>query len=179
VNDHYEWLDSSVVSNSILSQRLKNRVLQFSFDTQLILIMSKFWYALLHLNYRREDVKNNVTDYLIVPMNLCVYEVGFKLIMKALPDQMSASEEYLVYKDSNYKRKYVQFERFRFDICALIARLIEQDGITVDYYEFILRQVYRAVTFSPSSQRDIVMVKNFPDVQKVEIDYYFNESTLN
>ena len=47
-------------------------------------MMSKLWYAFLHLNYSVEDIKNHLGDSLLVPLNIDVYSICFKLLIKAL-----------------------------------------------------------------------------------------------
>lgn len=84
VNDHYEWLETSIKSDSIENQRLKKKIHEFSQHDLLLTMMSKLWYAFLHLGYEKEDIKNHVGHSLLVPLNIDVYSVCFKLLIKAL-----------------------------------------------------------------------------------------------
>ena len=49
-----------------------------------MLVLNKVWYALLHLNYDREDIKQNVEQLLLTPLKVDVYNVSFRLIIKVL-----------------------------------------------------------------------------------------------
>ena len=124
--------------------------------------MSKLWHALLHLNFTREDIKKNLNDILLVPLNIGVYSIGFKLLIKALSPALFSNEKCVVYNDSNYKRKYVLFDRFKFDVCSLIAKHIDNESIYVDSFEIILRYVYKSITFFRTP--DQVMIRKFKDV---------------
>ena len=126
-------------------------------------MISKFWYAFLHLGYEKEDIKNHAGHCLLVPLNIDVYKVCFKLMIKALQPSMFSSEKYVVYNDTNYKRKYVLFDRFKFDLCSLISRHIEQGTISAQLFEIVLRQVYKSITFFP--EKDKLMIRRFNDVQ--------------
>ena len=167
VNDHYEWLETSILSSSIENQRLKQKILDYSRQSELGTIMSKLWYALLHLNYGRENIKENISDCLIIPMNLGVYTVGFKLIIKAMGPALFTSERYAVYTDSNYKRKYAQYDRFKFDVCSLISAHVDQASLDVDKFEIVLREIFKAITFHQT--RDQVLIKRFSDVKQIDL----------
>lgn len=129
VNDHYEWLETSIISDSIENQRLKQKIHDFSQHELLLTMTSKLWYAFLHLGYAVEDIKNHLNNSLLVPLNIDVYSVCFKLLIKALQPAMFSSEKYVVYNDPNFKKKYVLFDRFKFDLCSLISDHIESDSV--------------------------------------------------
>jgi len=63
---------------------------------------------------------------------------------------MFSNDKFTVYNDTNYKKKYVFFIRFKFDLCSLVAEHIENEAIQPMIFEVILRQVYKSITFYPS-----------------------------
>ena len=68
---------------------------------------------------------------------------------------------WVAFKDINYKKKYVFFDRFQFDVCSLASSLIEDGEMDTELFEVLLRQVYTAITFH---QNDRVMVRQLQDV---------------
>ena len=104
-----------------------------------MLVISKLWFALLHLNYGRIDIKNNANSILIIPLNKGVYKIAFKLIKKAIKNSVFCTDEFIASNDLNYKKSHVFFERFRYDVCSLVSEHIDSGMIQQDTFEVILR----------------------------------------
>jgi len=102
INSHYEWLETSIQSDSIENQRLKQKIHDFSQTNFLLTMMSKSWYAFLHLNYSVQDIKNNLGQCLLVPLNKHIYNLVIKLIIKALSKSLFSNDKYTVCMDPNY-----------------------------------------------------------------------------
>ena len=129
INSHYEWLETSIQSDSIENQRLKQKIHDFSQTNFLLTMMSKSWYAFLHLNYSVQDIKNNLGQCLLVPLNKHIYNLVIKLIIKALSKSLFSNDKYTVCMDPNYQKKYVHFDRFRYDLCTLVSEHIESETL--------------------------------------------------
>jgi hypothetical protein len=112
-----------------------------------VLVLNKLWYALLHLNYDREDIKRNMANLHLIPLKVDVYNVSFRLIIKVLRNTFYSTDQFVVYNDQNYTKSYVFFDRFRFDVCSLVSDHIYSGGMRADTYEVVLRQVYKQITF--------------------------------
>ena len=103
--------------------------MEFSASKKLLLVISKLWFALLHLNYGRQDLKKNASNIISIPLNKGVYKIAFQLIIKALKNSIFSTDEYIVSNDQNYKKTHVFFERFRYDVCSLVSEHIDSGMI--------------------------------------------------
>lgn len=75
----------------------------------------------------------------------------FQLIIKSLSiflrDQKNQVDRFCAYNENNYQKKYVFFDRFKFDVCSLISEKIENNLLLDESFEVILRNVYKQITF--------------------------------
>lgn len=87
------------------------------------------------------DKKNIGSILQLIPVHIEVYKVGFELLTKAISGMgiEDTNIHWTVPYDSNFKKEYIFYDRFQFDLCSLFSNQIEQDQIDIELLEFLLR----------------------------------------
>lgn len=127
VSEHYNLLKSQVNSDSITTQRLNQLIFEFSQEPVLITPLNKMWGVFQKLNYKDEELIKNKEMQPMIPLHRDIYAIGFSLIERAMgTESMISGMSYRpAHRDPSFLNEYVFFDRFRFDICLLVSKLIE------------------------------------------------------
>lgn len=149
---------------------MRRVIFDFSRHASLTTIFAKMWRALLHLNYERSELEHPVLSSIapLLPLHVDLYELSFKLIMRVLTllglgEEADLATGMLVFNDSNFKKEYVFFDRFRFDFCSLLSHEIDAGHVDISLVEVILRQVYSGMTYYDADNH--IRVRRYEDVE--------------
>lgn len=76
----------------------------------------------------------------LLPLHIDLVELAYELINKALILlNIHGKTQWLVHNDPQHKKQYVFMDRFKFDMCSMLADEIDSGQVDPDLFEVLLR----------------------------------------
>ena len=105
-------------------------------------ILAKLWRLLLQLQYKKEEIE--LPDISRLELGLRIYTRSMEIFVTGLGFFFKSS--YYVARMQNYRKDFVTFDRFCFDLFSLLGDNIL--SIPSDEYDLFMRKLFQTVTFT-------------------------------